>query len=929
LTEQGIPVFDLLGTALGVSADRVRELANSGQLGQNSIKLLIDQLGKLRAGAAASELGDTDSQLTKLKDTAREFLETIASSGVLQVFRDNLKDLNDEVEEAAKSGKLKQLAQSISDGIVATAGAIKTTVGFVVDYSGALLELGKTYLVIKGINIAGSLLETATALGVTAKASIAAAAEAGTTAGAFGKLSAATKAIPAKIGIVVAAAGVEFTLTQLANLVAARGDEVKAEHDLKDAESDRTETLSKLAERIATVKAQYQQYADVALQSGAQLKTQSTDQLKAYEDQLAGAQKFYQALVVQARLANDAAGLQDAKAKLAGVTAEIAAVNAQLAVTKELGGAAANGLTAGAAALVAKLSEVKDDAKALGEFIQKAFEGFDLSKDIVQVGDFALAIDTVAAQGGKAATTIDSTLLESLKKLSGQDLLKFQSSAIAAIDSVGVSGEKTSETLKATLEAALDRLGVKASDTGQKITKAGADEIAAFTAVAENAQASSKTIVAAFDAALIGAKTIEEAKALGAALKAAGDTGKVSLQDMAIAGRDLDERLRSITAALSPLQSQFDLLGIKSQAQLAATRDNAREAFDAIVEGARNGTAAQEDVVRAFVAYANAAHEAGAASSQSTKEQIDDQLELLATISGIPDAFVRAGDAGKKAGDDTAQSFDSAKGSIDQAKDSADEFGDAAKKAHDTAGQAATASGAAFGAVIALTADQTAAMKDLNEQLARGATYQTLDLTSARNILDQIGPLIGAGAQVLQQRLDDITQAAEHAQEVAKQMADQADSIQDQIDQLTGNDQDIEDRRHENALKNIQEEAEENGTLNTAEYNRLVSLENQLHQLKMANIRKEQQANGTAPQSGDGSGRAPQNGDNAPSRGPQNGDNTGRQPSQPQSTPSAQPAPNITVTVQGSVIGTDPNKLGEQLARLVKPQLDRISANRF
>jgi len=160
-------------------------------------------------------------------------------------------------------------------------------------------------------------------------------------------------------------------------------------------------------------------------------------------------------------------------------------------------------------------------------------------------------------------------------------------------------------------------------------------------------------------------------------------------------------------------------------------------------------------------------------------------------------------------------------------------------------------------------------------------------------------------------------------------MADEANSIQDQIDQLTGNDTDIEDRRHENALKNIEQKAEENGTLNTAEYNKLVQLENQLHDLKMANIRKEQQANGTAPQSGEGSGRAPQNGDNAPSRGPTNGDNGGRQPSQPQNTPSAQPAPNITVTVQGSIIGTDPNKLGEQLARLVKPQLDRISANRF
>jgi tape measure domain-containing protein len=80
LTESGIPVFDLLGKAMNVSADRVRQLAESGKLGQDSIKLLVDQLGKLRAGASTAELGDLDSQLTKLKDVGREFLERNRSS---------------------------------------------------------------------------------------------------------------------------------------------------------------------------------------------------------------------------------------------------------------------------------------------------------------------------------------------------------------------------------------------------------------------------------------------------------------------------------------------------------------------------------------------------------------------------------------------------------------------------------------------------------------------------------------------------------------------------------------------------------------------------------------------------------------------------------------------------------------------------------
>jgi hypothetical protein len=115
-----------------------------------------------------------------------------------------------------------------------------------------------------------------------------------------------------------------------------------------------------------------------------------------------------------------------------------------------------------------------------------------------------------------------------------------------------------------------------------------------------------------------------------------------------------------------------------------AIRDNAKETFDTIVDGARAGTAAQEDVVWAFKAYADAATAAAADSSQLTHQQVAEQLAVQASVLGIPDALGKAGNAGKKASDDTAQSFDNAKGPIDQAKDSTDEFGDTAKKADDS-----------------------------------------------------------------------------------------------------------------------------------------------------------------------------------------------------------------------------------------------------
>ena len=104
--------------------------------------------------------------------------------------------------------------------------------------------------------------------------------------------------------------------------------------------------------------------------------------------------------------------------------------------------------------------------------------------------------------------------------------------------------------------------------------------------------------------------------------------GAIGFKEMAEASRDLDERLRTLQAAVNPLASQFDLLGIKSQASPIAARDNAREAFDAIVQGAREGIAAQEDIVRAFKALVDAERAAAADSSDLTKEQVEDQLAL-------------------------------------------------------------------------------------------------------------------------------------------------------------------------------------------------------------------------------------------------------------------------------------------------------------
>jgi tape measure domain-containing protein len=920
LTEDGIPVFDLLGQSMGVSSDRVRELASSGQLGADAIKLLITQLGKLRAGAAADELGDFDSQMVKLKDSAREFLEEIASSGALQVFRDGIKELNAEVEEAAKSGKLKEIAQGVSDAIVATANAVKGVIGFVVDYSSELKRLIQVYLTFKGVEIASSILQTSAAFQASAIGMRAAAAEAGAATGIFGKLGGLLRSIKGNIIITVAVLAAETALEVLGKIVAFRQEEVHLDRLVREGDVATTAGKQKLAAAIEDVKAKTQQYADVALKSGEELQQQSAAQLKGYLDQLNGARTYFNALTVKAQATNDALLLKGAQEHLDAVNAEIVKVNGQLSITQIAGQGIAKGLTAGAAAMVAKLSELGTDAKATSDVIQKTFQDFDLKQPTQEVGDFAVAFDTIAAKGGKASDILNATLLESLKKLDGQSLLNFQSSSIAAIDSLGKDAEKNSGILKATLEAALDRLGVKAEATGQSVTKAGADIIATFEAVAENSQANSKTIAAAFEASINTAKTVEEIKTLRAELDAAAAAGKVAFQDMAAATRDFDERLRTVQASLSPLTDQFQLLGIKSQAQLNAVRDNAKEAFYAIVDGARNGTAAQEDVVRAFKAYVDAARAAAADSSQTNKDQVEEQLAVLASVLNVTDAFTKAGDAGKKAGTDTKDAFGNATDAIDQAADSVDAFGNRITSAANNAAGVGTASQKsakqtqdAFGGIVAIGADAERAFSLMNDQLTRTGTLADVSLDEAKFLLTNLGGLAGAQTQVLVDRINELEQAAEKTRQVAEQMANEASDLQDQIDQLQGNDSAIEDRRHQQKLADLKAEAEANNTISTAAYRNLIALEDKLHDLKLANIKSEADASAKNKANSSGTSKPTANGAaNDDSNTPAKSGGA-----------SATLAPSYTVNIQGPIIGVGLTE--EQFARNIKKQLDAIA----
>ena len=885
LTEQGIPVFQLLSQAMGISEDRVRALAESGKLGKDSIKLLIDELGKLRAGVGADELGDVDAQVQKLKDSAVEFLNTIAQSGALEFFRSELKSLNAEVAAAAKDGRLKAVADSISAGIVATAQAIKATVGFVYQYSSAIILLGKAYALVKVQSFLDGLALVASG---TTKAT-----------GAVRLLATAITAIPAIRLAVLGGAAVALASDNLRRLGEVIGENLPATEkwnkrieELKAEILAGSEVFRVAAERLAQFRNEQVLSADAAAKL-------STGERAAQAERIAGLQKYLELQIryyeqlraADALNADGLAYLETLKAKLAevGVGYDALAKGALIAAD-----ALANKLTPGAQSLANQLAGIGDSTKAASEGIADLIGDFD-KLSTTKIGDIALAVEHVGESSDVAAARVRDGLAASLAKLSGADLLRFQIAASGAFEEVGRTGEETAVVLDTTLRVAMDRLKVEATDTGEAFTRAGKETIAAFQAVAENARATGLQIQASFRAALNGIKTKEEAEALGAALQAAASTGRIGFDELSVSTRELNERIRSITASLSPLASQFELLGIKSQAQLNAISDNARDAFDAVVDGARKGTAAQEDVVRAFRAYSDAARAAVADSRESARVQVEAQLQVQAAALGIADAMSKAGAAGTEAAGTTADAFSRAADEIEGAADAAGNLRD---KADDAAGGLDR---------LAETAGQ---IGSLAQQAGISLGYMTDEAANAISAAVGIDGINNAMRKyegqifATREELDAFTASQKAAADAAVQAADDIAKLTDELrrknDEATLSAAELERKRYEEQLQRIRDLEETAGASARAQAAELRGLAEAEHRRKLAEIAEEARAQRAANAQSQSSGAGASD---ASSGGSANGGGFGTNTPPPRSSrPGAESAishgaVNINVTV--------------------------------
>jgi TP901 family phage tail tape measure protein len=400
----------------------------------------------------------------------------------------------------------------------------------------------------------------------------------------------------------------------------------------------------------------------------------------------------------------------------------------------------------------------------------------------------------------------------------------------------------------------------------------------------------------------------------------------------------LGEAIGKIPDAAKRTQDALAGLGLKSQAELQLAADAARRALDEVYAGFQAGVATIEDVKRAFKAYSDAARAAAADSTAAIKSQTESQLALKESALGVGESFKRATSSVVSGSQDAREAVeelgDSTEATEGQMVKATDGVADAFTAWTNTFGQQSAAAaqefmrltnaiynartvimsnlgdadatgfvryGASINAAARIIEDSIERQKlaaaelanqyvDVGNQSADAFLRQSGSLENASanidgyiamlregrsefNLLGQqsLGPLIASAEQAR----DRIRQIGEEARQAKEELSDMADSYRDQIDQIEGNAESQELRRHERELARLRERAEASGAANSSEYNDAVEQANRLHELRMRQLREQEAAARRTSEAGNAAASSGGTSSTAGSASAQQGGNTG------------------------------------------------------
>jgi TP901 family phage tail tape measure protein len=607
------------------------------------------------------------------------------------------------------------------------------------------------------------------------------------------------------------------------------------------------------------------------------------------------------------KVASVLAGLKNAgSGVLSGIEAEFGITTA--AVTKSA--AAISSAVGGPQGLTESLDRVGDRAIALTTDALPAL-GESVNKTAVNIGGLAGAtakvdFSNVIDQSGKASTAIDSLntsaektppildeVAKSLSEALGASASKVHDDLVAASDAANAahdafrnllqSGTATADALGAARDAALEAdaklaklLDTVAGGAPKAISLADALKLlgSSQAELKTHADQSEAALNALYDAFLSGAGKIEDVRA--EFVKWADDL-RASVANSDQWQKDTVESTIRVKAALLGVTEQLGKLGdtkIPPPIDPVPIHENFErvgkdvELYKSGVEGI---SFANKEAADAFEELGGSAGSTGnllgalqndyakfsAVSSAAVKKFSDTMKELfngtgVFSVQALTDStnIIKAGEAAAQASKIVQDQIDAQRQGVAALAQQYQDFG-------------ATATLATLGPARNLDALKASLEGDA---AAAREGRSAFDLLGAADLSQLSSALDAAAAKV--------EQLKEEAKQAKDALADIGQTLADQIDELQGNQSDIENRRFKKQLQDIEDQAKLAGTLNSSEYAELVRQAKLLHELKLKQIKDEKDAqkknkggpdepSPTNPPGGGGNGGG-QGGGNAP-----------------------------------------------------------------
>lgn len=301
-----------------------------------------------------------------------------------------------------------------------------------------------------------------------------------------------------------------------------------------------------------------------------------------------------------------------------------------------------------ARASLTEFEKLTKEGKSSSEAINTIGKDFDLST-LPGIKNAATVLDELKRTGQITAEQFQAAWT---KALDGQDLAKFQTMAMAALDQTAIGARRIAEVMDVTLRTAIDRTGLDFNRISTGMSKASVSALNDIDTLIEGMDKMraqgidvGKVLEASISNGIKTAQSQKELEALRDRVKEVRDQLGDKVADSFL--KQIDGELQKLDPKFKELQESFARLGIKMRDDSEATASQLRRDYE---KAARSGKASAEEITKGWIKMAET-------QIKENGGVVSDLLRTEAAAKGLTIAFDETGKASITAAKTAAQGW--------------------------------------------------------------------------------------------------------------------------------------------------------------------------------------------------------------------------------------------------------------------------------